>query len=221
MREAREKAESPNKRRVMLGDAEHGISNGAGWRLQGFIEDAQGALRPQTLEEHAFCIGCHSGVGATDDSVFSYGRKLTGAERKHGWRVTDLAGVGELVRADGEGEYSHYLAQNGAGDELRANDELSQKFFDGQGNARADMAAQLKTDISGLLLPSAARALTLDKAYLSIVLEQSFAKGRDATVKPAQNVHRSLPNDEQDTGITTEVSPRRAAPRYLAEAKLP
>jgi hypothetical protein len=78
MREAREKAESPKKRRVMLGDAEHGISNGAGWRLQGFIEDAQGALRPQTLEEHAFCIGCHSGVGATDDSVFSFGRKLTG-----------------------------------------------------------------------------------------------------------------------------------------------
>jgi hypothetical protein len=217
MREAAEKNDSPNKRRVMLGDAEHGISNAAGWRLQGFIEDAGGALRPQTLEEHAFCIGCHSGVGATDDSVFSFSRKLGGEHRQRGWfHGGDLRGVGEPQRADGQGEYSHYLEQNGAGDELRANAELRAKFFDEQGNLRKDRAAQLATDVSVLLLPTPSRALLLDKAYLSIVREQSFAKGRDATVEPAQNVHRSLPDDEQTTGVEAEVSQRRAAPRFLA-----
>jgi hypothetical protein len=80
------------------------------------------------------------------------------------------------------------------------------------------MAEKLKTDVSVLLLPSAQRAMQLDKAYRSIVLEQSFAKGRDATVKPAQNVHRSLPDDEQTTGVTAEVAPRRAMPRFLASA---
>lgn len=83
------------------------------------------------------------------------------------------------------------------------------------------MAAQLKTDISVLLLPSAARALTLDKAYGSIVLEQGFAKGRDATVEPAQNAHRRFIDDEQETGVTAEVLPRRAAPRYLADNQPP
>ncbi len=216
MREAREKAESPNKRRTMLGNAERGISNAAGWRLQAFIEDAKGALRPQTLEEHAACIGCHSGVGATDDSVFSFGRKLGGEQRQRGWYAGNLRGVGELTRADGEGEYSHYLAQNGAGDELRANDELLTKFFDAHGKVRPEMAKLLKTDVSVLLLPSAERALVLDKAYRSIVLEQSFIHGRDATVKPAQNVHRSLPNDEQPTGVSLAVTQRRAAPHFLA-----
>lgn len=205
-REAREKLDSPSRRRIMLGDAEHGISNAAGWRLQGFIEDSQGELRPQTLEEHAFCIGCHSGIGATDDSVFSFGRKLGGEQPNRGWGVSDLQGVGEQKRADGEGEYSHYLAQNGAGDELRANSELLAKFFDEAGKLRPDMAARLRSDVSILLLPSAGRALLLDKAYRTIVLEQSFDKGRDATVEPAQNVHRSFANDEQTTGVSVAVA---------------
>ncbi|RYZ10331.1 MAG: hypothetical protein EOO73_01800 [Myxococcales bacterium] len=219
MREAREKSESPNKRRVMLGDAEHGISNAAGWRLQAFIEDAQGALRPQTLEEHAACIGCHSGVGATDDSVFSFSRKLAGDRRHRGWYAGDLHGIGEPTRADGEGEYSHYLAQNGAGDELRQNDELERKFFDSQGRVRPDMVQKLKTDVAVLLLPTAERALLLDKAYRSIVLEQSFTQGRDATIVPAKNVHQSLPDDEQPTGVTVAVQARRAPPRFLASAR--
>lgn len=219
MREAREKEESPTKRRVMLGDAERGISNAAGWRLQAFIEDAKGALRPQTLEEHAACIGCHSGVGATDDSVFSFSRKLAGDQRQRGWNAGDLHGIGEPTRADGEGEYSHYLAQNGAGDELRQNEELERKFFEADGALRRDMAEQLKTDVSVLLLPTAERALLLDKAYRTIVLEQSFAKGRDATVEPAKNVHPSLPDGEQPTGVSAAVPQRRAAPRFLASVR--
>ena len=32
----------------------------------------------------------------------------------------------------------------------------------------------------------------MNKAYLSIVKEQSFNKGRDAHVKPLQNVHKEI-----------------------------
>lgn len=218
-REGREKEDSPSKRRIMLGDAEHGISNAAGWRLQAFIEDAQGSLRPQTLEEHAFCIGCHSGVGVTEDSVFSFGRKLGGDQRRGGWfhvSQAGLVGIGEQKRADGQGEYSHYLAQNGAGDELRENAELSAKFFDAAGKLRPEMAAKLTSDISVLLLPTAERARVLNKAYRSIVLEQSYARGRDATVRPAQNVHRGFDNDEQTTGISVAVASRHLAPSRLS-----
>jgi len=213
MKEAIEKETSPNKTRALLGSSERGISNGAGWRLSAFIEDAEGALRPQTLEEHAFCIGCHSGIGVTDDSVFSFGRKLGAGAVRRGWfhpTQHDLGGVGELVRADGRGEYSDYLAQNGAGDELRANEELSSHFFDAKGDLRPEMTARLRTDVSALLLPSPARALVLDKAYRTIVREQSFTRGRDATVTPATNVHRDLPDGELlSTGIEEPVTDRR------------
>lgn len=218
MREAREKEISPSKRRFMRGDAEQGISNDAGWRLQAFIEDAQGALRPQTLEEQAFCIGCHSGVGATDDSVFSFGRKLGVEHPRLGWLDGDLSGIGEPKRADGSGEYSHYLEQNGAGDELRANDEILRDFFDGQGELRPERRQQLARDVSFLLLPSPGRALTLNKAYRSIVLEQSFAKGRDATILPVAHAHRELAEEPLPTGVEHVVAPRRAAPRFLASA---
>jgi hypothetical protein len=56
------------------------------------------------------------------------------------------------------------------------------------------MLARLRTDISVLLFPSRERALTLNKAYRIIVDEQSFALGRDVTIAPARNVHRSIAN---------------------------
>ncbi|AKU97355.1 hypothetical protein AKJ09_04019 [Labilithrix luteola] len=59
--EAAEKDESPTKKRPTLASSERGIGNRAGWSIHGFIEDAEGELRPQTAEEHGFCIGCHSG----------------------------------------------------------------------------------------------------------------------------------------------------------------
>ena len=216
-REVTEKAERPSGRRPMVGNPERGIGNRAGWRMQAFIEDAGGALRPQTLEEHAFCIGCHSGVGATDDSVFSFGRKLAGDRFQRGWyhwSQRGLEGVPEPVRADGRGEYTVYLEQNGAGDELRANQEILSRFFDERGDLMPEPAAAFRRDVSILLLPSAARALELDKAYRVIVAEQSFVRGRDATVRPAQNVHRELPEEEQATGVTAPIlDRRRVAPR--------
>ncbi len=57
-------------------DFERGVPNGQGWVYQGFIEDAAGALRPQTFEESVPCAGCHGGIGATTDGSFSFPRKL-------------------------------------------------------------------------------------------------------------------------------------------------
>jgi hypothetical protein len=205
-REAFEAVQTPDKTRSIGGSSEQGIGNGAGWRLQGFIEDARGQLRPQTREEHAFCIGCHSGIGATDDSVFSFGRKLPASEFQAGWfhwSQRSLEGVREPVRADGQGEYAYYLEHNGAGDELRANTEVLERFFTPEGALRPEATQALRANIATLLVPSPARALQLDKAYRLIVREQSFTRGRDATLAPASNVHREVPAGEPalETGV--------------------
>lgn len=195
LKEQREKVVNPERTRQLAGNAEIGMSNGQGWTYQGFIEDRQGSLRPQTYEETVFCIGCHGGTGATTDSAFSFPRKFAESAHRGGWyhwTQKGLAGTAEPVRRDGQPEYAHYLAQNGAGDEFRENREAMARFFDGQGNLRGDMLARLRDDMSVLLFPSRARALELNKAYRVIVDEQSFAQGRDATVAPAQNVHRSI-----------------------------
>ncbi|HYI00950.1 hypothetical protein [Hyalangium sp.] len=205
-REAFEAVQSPDRTRSIGGSTEQGIGNGGGWRLQGFIEDSRGQLRPQSREEHAFCIGCHSGIGATDDSVFSFGRKLPTSEFQAGWfhwSQRGLEGVREPVRADGRGEYAYYLEHNGAGDELRANKEVLERFFTPEGTLRPEATQALRTNISTLLLPSPARALQLDKAYRLIVREQSFTRGRDATLEPAINVHREFPVGDPavETGV--------------------
>ncbi len=62
------------------------IDNGAGWIIAGFIEDRRGELRPQTTEELLQCLGCHSSVGNTVDTVWSFQRKLPG---ESGWREMD------------------------------------------------------------------------------------------------------------------------------------
>ena len=214
--EASEKTQSPHKTRALVADGERGIGNGAGWRLQGFIEDTGGALRPQNLEEHAFCIGCHSGLGVTDDSVISFGRKLPSASFRRGWfhpTQRGLEGLAEPTRADGRGEYTAYLEWNGAGDELRANDEVLARFFDAAGQLKPEMASRASADVSELLLPSPERALRLDKAYRAIVREQSFTRGRDATITPPVHVHRELAEGDPATGIVEARLDRRRATR--------
>lgn len=195
LKEVREKAVNPERTRQFAGNAEIGLSNGQGWTYQGFIEDRQGRLRPQSYEETAFCIGCHSGIGATTDGIFAFPRKFTERSFQNGWyhwTQKGLAGTPEPLRRDGQPEYAHYLVHNGAADEFRENLEAILKFFDGEGNLKPDATNRLRSDISVLLLPSRQRALTLDKAYKAIVEEQSYVLGRDATVKPAVNVHRSI-----------------------------
>lgn len=195
LKEVKEKQQFPERTRQFTGNAELGLSNGQGWVLQGFIEDAKGRLRPQTYEETAFCMGCHSGIGATTDSIFSFPRKFKEDAYRLGWyhwSQKDLRGTPEPMRSDGNPEYAHYLQQNGAGDEFRGNGEVMEKFFNPDGSLKADMLARLRSDITVLLNPSGMRALALDKAYKALVEEQSFAFGRDATVTPLQTVHRSL-----------------------------
>ncbi|MDY0349005.1 MAG: hypothetical protein RBR13_09275 [Tenuifilaceae bacterium] len=58
------------------------VDNDAGWILAAYIENREGELRPQTTEELAQCIGCHSKVGNTVDAVWSFQRKLPHME---GW----------------------------------------------------------------------------------------------------------------------------------------
>ncbi|MBN2906186.1 MAG: hypothetical protein JXJ18_05720 [Rhodobacteraceae bacterium] len=210
--EAKERSDFPDRIITFDGDLETGIANGTGWRYQAFIEDADGALRPQSFEETVFCMGCHGGVGVTDDAAFAFPRKLS-ADTAHArgwyhWTQKSLVGTPEPLRADGRGELVRYLAENGAGDEFRNNAEVIARFIDPDGNVRPDAAAALRADISVLLFPSAQRARTLNKAYREIVLEQSYVHGRDAVAKPAQNVHRAV-TQGQPTGILTPLPPAR------------
>lgn len=197
LHEVREKVVYPERTRQFTGNAETGLGNGQGWTYQGFIEDRQGRLRPQSYEETVFCLGCHGGVGATTDSAFAFPRKFADDSYRGGWyhwTQKGLAGTPEPLRRDGQPEYAHYLAQNGAGDEFRDNEEIIARFFDAQGAIKPEALARLREDISVLLHPSRERALKLNKAYKTIVDEQSYVLGRDVTITPARNVHRDIAN---------------------------
>jgi hypothetical protein len=74
------------------------------------------------------------------------------------------------------------------------------KFFDEKGRLLPEEAAKIKEDISYLLSPSTSRALKLNKAYKVIVDEQSYIYGRDAHIKPLNNVHKKV-DSGQLTGI--------------------
>jgi hypothetical protein len=116
-----------------------------------------------------------------------------------------LRGLPELVRADGSQEFAYYLKANGAGDEFRANAEVRERFFSKNGTLHDDQLARLRFDLAALLYPSRSRALSLNKAYRLIVKEQSFIKGRDATITPPTTVHRSV-SEDKPTGVSRPLS---------------
>jgi hypothetical protein len=207
--EVKEEYDFPDRLSVYYGDMEHGLSNPQGWAYQAFIEDKNGDLRPQTYEETVFCMGCHTRTGATSDTIFTYSRKYEDATAKRGWyhwSQKSIKGTPEhRVDYGAKGvqyEYTTYLQQNVAGDEFRDNEEVKAKFFNSDGTLKADMVTALRSDVSVLLFPSASRARTLNKAYRSIVMEQSFVYGRDANVKPVTNVHKTISEQDKPTGIT-------------------
>ncbi|KJR42307.1 hypothetical protein MCHI_001788 [Candidatus Magnetoovum chiemensis] len=179
-----------------------GYLNAFGWTYQGFIEDKNGALRPQTNEETIFCIDCHDLIGATTDSIFSFTRKLEGTDKNdkyYGWNHWSQKGLNglkdqpvEYKKFGAQNEYSFYLENNGAGDEFRENDEVMDKGWNSDGSIKTDMIEQLKEGVSILLLPTKERALKLNKAYKATVQQQTFIKGRDAIIKPAVNVHEEI-----------------------------
>ena len=194
--ELKEKHDFPDRIRSFRGNIESGLGNDQGWVLAAMIEDADGRLRPQTREELAFCVGCHSGIGATTDSTFAFPRRLSADSFQGGWyhwSQKGLRGTPERLRKDGQGDYAFYLATNGAGDEFRENEEIRTRFFNADGELKPNMLEALSQDIAVLIEASPERAMVLNKAYRVIVQEQSFNLGRDATVRPADNVHEFVP----------------------------
>ena len=175
---------------------DRGVDNSFGWRLQAFIEDAEGALRPQSYEESFFCMGCHTSIGGTIDKVFSFSRKVEGAD---GWGYIDLRGMRDVpALGEEEGEFVAYLRRVGGGDEFRQNGEMMERWFHADGSLNEE-AVNAAADIYELITPSRARALTLNKAYRVIVREQSYIRGRDATVTPATNVYSEVDLDTVPT----------------------
>ncbi|GAB4359744.1 MAG: hypothetical protein Kow0026_21580 [Oricola sp.] len=184
--ELQEKIDENLPRYVSLGD--RGMDNGFGWTLLGFIEDADGTLRPQTREEQFFCRGCHTTTGANIDQTWAFPRKVRGA---HGWGYIDYREIPDAPNVGGrDGEIATYFRRAGGGDEFRSNAEMLERWFNGDGTVNEE-ALRGKT-VYDLITPSRERALALNKAYREIVREQSFIFGRDATITPPENVHAHI-----------------------------
>lgn len=179
-----------------IGTSDRGLINDFGWQLQGFIENKRGELRLQTHEEHYYCMGCHGTIGVTVDQTFGFPRKVPG---EAGWGHQSIAGIKDVPQVGhADPEILTYFRRVKGGDEFRENEEILQRFFpngqlDEAGVRRASMGGD--QDILWLLKPSRERALALNKAYMALVREQSFDKGRDVLIKPAKNVHRSIENE--------------------------
>jgi hypothetical protein len=196
--EVKEKAYTPDRPRWVRGNQEFGVSNSLAWQYRGFIEDSDGWLRPQTHQELVSCVGCHSGIGATTDSNFSFSRKLTAGDVEYfaGYKGKSLdEGGSDAVPYEGQSAdlhaivdgYATYLKQNHA-----LNDYRSLNY---------DIRLPLdKQDIESFLWPDAENAQLMNKAYLTIVREQSYTKGRDATVSPLIYMRQEFEKGEK-TGI--------------------
>jgi hypothetical protein len=146
-------------------------------------------------------MGCHSSIGVTVDSTFSFARKLPG---KPGFAYQDLNGMHDAPQSGHlEPEILTYFKRVKGGDEFRANDEVLDRFFaDGVPKEREVLRAARggDKDLAWLLAPSRARALALNKAYMLLVREQAFEFGRDTLLAPPQNVHADIDNGETELG---------------------
>ena len=167
---------------------DRGFNNKFGWLIQGYIEDYDGELRPQSYEETSFCMGCHSAIGTTIDQTFAFPRKVTG---KAGWGYLNLKGMADAPSLDQkQGEILQYLKVNGGGNEFRENKEMFKRWYKADGSVDIDKVKS--ADVYQLITPSKQRAYDLNKAYSQIVRSQSFIHGRDANISPAVNVHKKI-----------------------------
>lgn len=173
----------------------HGFDNEMGWVITGFIENRSGKLRVNTFEENLFCMGCHTSLGSTIDSTFSFVRKIDGAA---GWGYVNLRGMPDApTMGEKKGEIATYLERAGGGGEFRSNPEMEARFFtDGAADPAKIAAAK---DVYELITPSRQRALELNKAYRLIVEDQTFIFGRDSTVRPPANVYDAVDNETSPT----------------------
>ncbi|BBN83895.1 putative lipoprotein [Pseudoalteromonas sp. A25] len=191
-REAKEKSFEQLPQTLYIGD--RGVNNTFGWLINGYIEDAQGELRPQHEQELAFCNGCHKTVGSTYDQTFSFARKVTGAK---GWGYINLNTMQDVPnKGEQHGEFLTYMERVGGGDEFRQNQEMLMRWFNDDGSVNKKKVAKAK-NLYELITPSPERALALNKAYLTIVKEQSYIFGRDATLVEAQNVLQQVDESQQ------------------------
>jgi Tol biopolymer transport system component len=204
--EMKERDDFPDRVSQFIGNAEHGVYNGSGWLLQGFIEDAAGDLRPQSFEETVSCVGCHGGIGATTDSVFAFARKLGENSPTHGWFHWDKSYLHDIIEPKTElyksgvfYEYSYYLMYNASGNDLRDNPEVISRFTLPDGSLNNKELLRLQGDVSRLLLPGPERALRLNKAYRTIVLDQDFIHGREVNIDPVATVHKATEPDQRTT----------------------
>lgn len=189
--EAKDKAFEKLPQTRYLGE-EKGIDNGFGWTINAYIEDANGKLRPQHKQELAYCNGCHKSVGSTFDQTFSFVRKVAGAK---GWGYINLHTIKDVPNInEQDGEFLTYMKRVGGGDEFRQNGEMLARWFNDEGEVDEQKVAQANS-VYELITPSPERALALNKAYWTIVKEQSYLFGRDATITEAANVLRHI-----DTG---------------------
>lgn len=177
-----------------------GLRNRFGWQIQGFIEDADGRLRSQTHEETLACMGCHSNAGITLDQVFSFARKVPGAA---GWGYQSLEGIPDVPQlGHRDPELLEYFRRVGGGDEFRSNAEVLERFFRGGELDEAEVrrsAVGGDRDLRALVAPSRERAVQLIRAYMLLVREQSFERGRDVVLAPPSNVHRRI--ETESTGL--------------------
>jgi hypothetical protein len=168
--------------------ADQGMENGYGWLIQGFIEDYDGNLRPQSHEETFACMGCHSAIGVTIDQTFSFARKVTG---ENGWKYIDLKGMTDAPNINEPGgEIRNYLQRAGGGSEFRENDEMLARWYKEDGSV--DDAKVSQADVYELITPSRDRALSLNKAYTQIVRQQSYIYGRDANWQSGKNIFKDV-----------------------------
>jgi len=173
---------------------ESGLGNNMGWTYQGFIEDKNGNLRPQSYEETLNCMGCHSGIGTITDSTFAFPRKLDN-DFQRGWYYAtqkDLKNIPENRYSDGTYELSHYLNLNPYSDEFRENLEAYSKFHLQNGDLNQTMLSKLHNDVSLLLYLSHKRALNLNKGYKALVELQKFYNGKAGHIKPMNNVYKEI-----------------------------
>ncbi len=177
---------------TFLDHGHKGLAKKFGWEITGFIEAYDGRLRWNTYEENTFCMGCHTSIGSTVDKVFSFTRKVDGA---NGWGyinlkgMPDVANVGEL-----KNEIETYLERVGGGTEFRSNPEFEAKFYLDDGVTVNTVALASARDVYDMIVPSVSRALQLNKAYKVITEDQDYIYGRDPSVVPPERVLAQVDN---------------------------
>lgn len=175
---------------------QHGLDNGNGWAIQGFIEDRRGRLRGLTHEENFSCMGCHNSVGSTIDKTFSFARKMDGAA---GWGYIRLKDMPDAPsKGETKGEIETYFSRVEGGSEFRNNDEMKARWFKADGTPDAEKLAMAR-DVYDLITPSPERALALNKAYRTIVEDQDYIFGKDTVLAPPVNVYDKIDNKTAPT----------------------